>query len=208
MPTKTLHFSSPCHLSQLYGGRDENLQLAERALGVRLVTREDWLKVEGDVTARSRAPRGFSIFSMTRYARRGPARAGFRARGRGFSGRGEGEQLRELIAQAFIITTNRKSIAPKTLGQKLYLQAIQNNPIVFGIGPAGTGKTLPRDGRGHIRAAQTPGGAPHPHAPTRSRGRTKRSAFCPAICAKKSCPTSARSTTRCTTCSTPRTSRA
>ncbi|HEV8073459.1 MAG TPA: PhoH family protein, partial [Opitutaceae bacterium] len=48
MPTKTLHFPSPRHLSQLYGGRDENLQLAERALGVRLVTREDWLKVEGD----------------------------------------------------------------------------------------------------------------------------------------------------------------
>jgi len=140
VPTKILHFPSPRHLSQLYGGRDENLQLAERALGVRLVTREDWLKVEGDDGSVARTEGFFNFLKDARgqgVALRGPD---FARVAEGF-GRGEGEQLRELIAQAFIITTNRKSIAPKTLGQKLYLQAIQNNPIVFGIGPAGTGKT-------------------------------------------------------------------
>jgi phosphate starvation-inducible PhoH-like protein len=40
-----------------------------------------------------------------------------------------------------VIATNRKTIVPKTLGQKLYLQSILKNPVVFGIGPAGTGKT-------------------------------------------------------------------
>lgn len=46
----------------------------------------------------------------------------------------------ELLSQA-ILTTRGKSIRPKTLGQKSYVDAIDDNTIVFGIGPAGTGKT-------------------------------------------------------------------
>ncbi len=46
----------------------------------------------------------------------------------------------ELLSQA-ILTTKGKSIRPKTLGQKAYVDAIDQNTIVFGIGPAGTGKT-------------------------------------------------------------------
>lgn len=46
----------------------------------------------------------------------------------------------ELLSQA-ILTARGKSIRPKTLGQKEYVDAIDNNTIVFGIGPAGTGKT-------------------------------------------------------------------
>ncbi|HTZ19773.1 MAG TPA: PhoH family protein, partial [Opitutaceae bacterium] len=55
--------------------------------------------------------------------------------------RGNGTELQELLGQPLVIVTNRKSIVPKTLGQKLYLQSIQQHPVVFGIGPAGTGKT-------------------------------------------------------------------
>jgi phosphate starvation-inducible PhoH-like protein len=46
----------------------------------------------------------------------------------------------ELLSQA-ILTARGKSIRPKTLGQKAYVDAIDQNTIVFGIGPAGTGKT-------------------------------------------------------------------
>src|ERR1019366_9486031 len=49
--------------------------------------------------------------------------------------------MRALIDEPLVIATNRKSIVPKTLGQKLYLQSMLAHPIVFGIGPAGTGKT-------------------------------------------------------------------
>ena len=46
----------------------------------------------------------------------------------------------ELLSQA-ILTTRGRSVRPKTLGQKEYVDAIDRNTIVFGIGPAGTGKT-------------------------------------------------------------------
>jgi phosphate starvation-inducible protein PhoH and related proteins len=55
--------------------------------------------------------------------------------------RGESDQLRELFGKPLVVATNRKTIVPKTLGQKLYLQSIQSHSLVFGIGPAGTGKT-------------------------------------------------------------------
>ena len=55
--------------------------------------------------------------------------------------RGEGGQLRNLFAEPVVIDTKLRRIVPKTLAQKLYLQLILRHPIVFGIGPAGTGKT-------------------------------------------------------------------
>ncbi|MFI5338001.1 MAG: PhoH family protein, partial [Opitutales bacterium] len=58
-----------------------------------------------------------------------------------FASEGGAERLRTLFAEPLVISTKKKTIVPKTIGQKLYLQAIQKNPIVFGIGPAGTGKT-------------------------------------------------------------------
>ena len=54
MPSKTLYFPNPRHLHHLYGGRDENLGLVEQALGVKLVTREEWLKVDGSADAIAR----------------------------------------------------------------------------------------------------------------------------------------------------------
>jgi phosphate starvation-inducible PhoH-like protein len=53
--------------------------------------------------------------------------------------RGQGSPA-ELLSQA-ILTSRGKSIRPKTLGQKSYVDAIDENTITFGIGPAGTGKT-------------------------------------------------------------------
>lgn len=46
----------------------------------------------------------------------------------------------DVLSQS-ILSSRGKSIRPKTLGQKLYVDAIDENTIVFGIGPAGTGKT-------------------------------------------------------------------
>ena len=140
MPSKTIYFPNPRHLHQLYGGRDENLGLVEQSLGVRLVTREEWLKIDGPADAIARTETLFGHLNE--------------ARGQGVVIRtpdftrivetfahGDGAELRALFGEPLVITTNRRSIVPKTLGQKLYLQSIRRNPVVFGIGPAGTGKT-------------------------------------------------------------------
>jgi phosphate starvation-inducible PhoH-like protein len=149
--SKTLHFPSARHLSALYAGSDRNLTAAEHALHVRLITREDWLKIEPAAPSASvpHRPPAEAIalaadFFNFLHAARGQ---GLAIRTPDFHriletfARGEGADLKALYAAPLVIATNRKTIVPKTLGQKLYLQSILKNPVVFGIGPAGTGKT-------------------------------------------------------------------
>lgn len=138
--SQTLRFPSPRHLQQLIGGREENLAYVEKHLGARLVTREDWLKIDGPADTIARVETLFGFLNDARTQ-------GVQIRTPDFHrfveavARGETEQLRALFGQPLVIATNRKTIVPKTLGQKLYLQSILKNPVVFGIGPAGTGKT-------------------------------------------------------------------
>ncbi|MDE5936972.1 MAG: PhoH family protein, partial [Ruminococcus sp.] len=54
---------------------------------------------------------------------------------------GAEQQLTELGGDGVCITSSGKIVRPRTVGQKHYLDAIKNNTIVLGIGPAGTGKT-------------------------------------------------------------------
>jgi len=55
--------------------------------------------------------------------------------------RGQRPRLHELFAKRIVITAKNKVITPKTLHQKEYVDAVDKSDIVFGIGPAGTGKT-------------------------------------------------------------------
>ncbi len=140
MPSKTLHFSSPRHLSSLYASREENLVHAERALGVKLVTREDWLKIDAPAEELARAESLFNFLDQARAQGMTIRTPDFHRIADAFA-RGEGGALQSLLDQPLVIATNRKTIVPKTLGQKLYLQSMLAHPIVIGIGPAGTGKT-------------------------------------------------------------------
>ena len=140
MSSKTLYYQNPRHLHQLYCGREENLLAVEKTFNVKLATREDWLKIDGADADIARVEDFFTFLNDGR-------QQGLTLRNSDFTqlldsfARGNGAQLRTLFSEPLVITTNRRRIVPKTIGQKLYLQSIQKNPIVFGIGPAGTGKT-------------------------------------------------------------------
>jgi len=138
--SKTLHYPNARHLSQLFCGSEENLIRVERALGVRLVTRDEWLKIDGPAEAMARAEEFFTLLNTGRTQGLSLRTPDFLRLLDNYT-KDNGESLRTLFNEPLIIATNRKSIVPKTIGQKIYLQAIQKNPVVFGIGPAGTGKT-------------------------------------------------------------------
>jgi phosphate starvation-inducible PhoH-like protein len=140
MASRTLHYPSPRHAAALYAGREENLVHAERTLGVRLTSREDWLRLEGDEEPLARAEALFTFLDQARGQGMSIRTPDFHRLTDAFA-RGEGAQLQGLLATPLVIATNRRTIVPKTLGQKLYLQSMLAHPVVFGIGPAGTGKT-------------------------------------------------------------------
>ena len=140
MTTKTLYFSNPRHLSLLYAGHAQNLGRVETALAVKLTTREEWLRIDGPAEAIEHTETLFGFLEQARAQ-------GVLIRTPDFNrfvdlvAAGQADELRALFEEPLTIRTKRKSIVPKTLGQKLYLQSMQRCPVVFGIGPAGTGKT-------------------------------------------------------------------
>jgi len=139
--SKTLHFATPRQRAQLYASREEALPRAEVALGVRLTAREDWIKIDApNAAALARAEATFAFLEAARAQGMAIRTPDFERIVETFS-RGEGDSLSALITEPLVIPTHRKSIVPKTLAQKLYLQSILQQTIVFGIGPAGTGKT-------------------------------------------------------------------
>lgn len=140
MSSKTLHFPSARHLHALYAEHDDNLTHAENALGVKLVSRDASLKIEAAAEPLARADALFEFLNNARTQGMTIRTPDFLRITDAFA-RGEGDELHQLIAEPLVISTNRKTIVPKTLGQKLYLQSMLKHPVVIGIGPAGTGKT-------------------------------------------------------------------
>ncbi len=140
MAEKTLYFQSPRLLAELYCSTEENLRLAESVLGVQLITRDDWVRIEGAEPALHAA---VDLFDILENARANGLRITQTDFGNILREVAEGrvQELREVFDKAFVIPLKRKSIVPKTINQKRYLQSIGRKDVVFGIGPAGTGKT-------------------------------------------------------------------
>ncbi|MDE0768844.1 MAG: PhoH family protein [Opitutaceae bacterium] len=140
MATSKLHFQNPRQLSQLYCSKEENLRLVEELFAVTIVTRDGWLQVDGEETAIERVKIAFDLLQLAREQGLNIKRPDFENIVTGVS-KNQEKELLSLFDHKTIIKTRRGSIVPKTINQKKYLQAIFDNDIVFGIGPAGTGKT-------------------------------------------------------------------
>ena len=140
MPEETIHFENARFAQQLYNNEPKNLAALEAGLGLRVTSRDAWIKLEGELAAIDQAKQFLQELEAS-------VKGGAILRNREFAQalsvvKGEGvDALKSLYADR-IQTSNRKpSLVPKTLGQKRYLEAIRNHDITFGIGPAGTGKT-------------------------------------------------------------------
>src|SRR6188472_2363807 len=124
----------------LFGTYDENLKQLESQFGVRIRTAGSELIVEGEAADVSRAEKVLDQLSAL-------MRGGYRL------GKGDVKTAAQLVAQDDNVeladyflrsstrTSGKRQVVPKTVTQKKYLDAIEQFDIVFGIGPAGTGKT-------------------------------------------------------------------
>ena len=125
----------------LFGTYDENLKQLESQFGVRIRTSGKELIVEGEPADVARAEKVLDQLSSL-------MRGGYRL------GKGDVRTAASLVAQdenvelseyflrsATKTAGGKRQVTPKTVNQKRYLDAIEAHDIVFGIGPAGTGKT-------------------------------------------------------------------
>jgi phosphate starvation-inducible PhoH-like protein len=140
MSEKTIYFDNPREAQELTGRRGEYLALMEKDLGVRLVTRDTWLRMEGDEAALERATRFFETVRLARNQGVPLREHGLTLALRAFL-EGRETELERLYESRIDVASGRSSIFPRTFGQMRYLDAIRQRDCVFGIGPAGTGKT-------------------------------------------------------------------
>ena len=124
----------------LFGSFDENIRLIESQYNVKIISRGSEIKVNGDVENVSKAVR--AINGLLTLINRGEALSEQNVRYvLSLVNEGNEDKLCEMTGDCVCITAKGKSIKPKTLGQKKYLECIKNNTITLGAGPAGTGKT-------------------------------------------------------------------
>ena len=137
---KTLTFDTAQQVSETYGNRHENLELAEEKFGVKIVARDGWMKFEGDPTKVELASKFFETMGGARRQGMRISNSDFRNMlARASSGRLD--EIIQVFDNPIVMNLKRKSIVPKNINQKKYLKFIAKNDIVFGVGPAGTGKT-------------------------------------------------------------------
>jgi phosphate starvation-inducible PhoH-like protein len=127
-------------IETLFGAFDENLRHLESALNVRLKTSGHDVVAEGGTEAVARAERVLEQLA-------GLLRGGYRfARGEVKTAaqllvENPSAELQDFFAKGTMRAAGRRQVVPKSLTQRAYLEAIDRDDIVFGVGPAGTGKT-------------------------------------------------------------------
>lgn len=128
------------HSRNVFGNFDSYVKKIEKTLKVTMVMRGDSMKVIGSETACKRA---VSVFGeLLELSKRGNTITEQNVDyALALSMEDNTEVLTELDGDVIARTISGKPIKPKTVGQKQYIDAIRERMIVFGIGPAGTGKT-------------------------------------------------------------------
>jgi phosphate starvation-inducible protein PhoH and related proteins len=139
-PSLELQLDDDRLVHELLGHNDEHLKTVERAVGVRITTAGGKLHISGDEVQRELAGRVLS--QLYGLLEKGypvyPSDVDYAVR---ILSRDRGANLREIFLDNIFISAHKRVITPKSVAQKAYVDAIRNFDIVFGIGPAGTGKT-------------------------------------------------------------------
>jgi len=122
------------------GPNDAHIRLIQRKLGVTIVVRGNRCQLSGDDFAVELARD--VLEQLYRVARKGhPVYPPDVARAIDILSTNSGVRLESIWLDTVFISASKNRISPKNLGQKEYIEAIRQKDLVFGVGPAGTGKT-------------------------------------------------------------------
>src|SRR5205809_4838408 len=138
--TRTLQFKSTRTFKSIYASDIELLKTLEDSLGVKVTTREGWVKLEGDP---SRVDKAQQVFEQLEKARQ----QGVDIQKHEFNyavnavTEGHDKNLGDIVSAKITTSLRKPPIVARSANQRAYVEAIQKHDDAFGIGPAGTGKT-------------------------------------------------------------------
>ncbi len=135
-----LDFPDPSIARTLFGSHNSNLARVGETTGTRINARGNKVRISGDAIAIQLAQK--VLIQLYEIVKQGfplyPSDVDFATDA---LCRDDSIDLKKIFLDTVYITADKRTIAPKSPTQKLYIDAIRSNDIVFGIGPAGTGKT-------------------------------------------------------------------
>lgn len=136
----TIEIENPDMLAELFGQRDENVRVIEDETGVRISMQEGSICISGQQEQAEVAQTVVRrlMLLLARRERIDKTRIRYAIE---LAAEGRDELIDEIMSDVVAITYRGKQIRAKTLGQSRYVNAMKNNTVVFGVGPAGTGKT-------------------------------------------------------------------
>src|SRR5437763_6622981 len=138
--TRTLQFESPRALQSLYANDIKLLKSLEDSLGVKVTTREGWVKLEGDANHVDKAQHVFEQLEKARQQGVDIQKHEFNYALKAVSEERD-ENLSDVVSTKITTSLRKPPIVARSANQRAYVEAIQKHDVVFGIGPAGTGKT-------------------------------------------------------------------
>jgi phosphate starvation-inducible protein PhoH and related proteins len=138
--TRTLHFENARQLQSLYANDLKLLKSLEDSLGVKVTTREGWVKLEGEPEKIDKAQRVFNQLEEAQKKGVPIQKHEFQYALNSVSESRE-DNLSDAVSMIITTSPRKPPIVARSSGQRNYVEAIDKHDIVFGIGPAGTGKT-------------------------------------------------------------------
>ena len=140
LPPGRVHFDDPGTVKLLFGENDSHLKLIEKSVGVRIHARGNTLTLSGDPIQVQLTEKLLSeLYDLLR--RGHPVYSNDIVSAVRILSANHAAKLKDIFLDTVYISSRRRLITPKSLAQKRYIDAIRSHDIVFGIGPAGTGKT-------------------------------------------------------------------
>jgi phosphate starvation-inducible PhoH-like protein len=138
---QTVEFEKIEHLMLLFGQFDENARIIEDGLNVKLISRDTQIRITG---ARKDVEKASAVMNklISMIALGEDITRQHVSYLVDLAAEGMMDKITEYPADYICLTARGRQIKSKTHGQKRYVNAIKNNTVVFGIGPAGTGKTF------------------------------------------------------------------
>lgn len=140
MEEKYIEIEKSDYLPELFGSYDENIKVIEQEIGVAVHLRDTQLYISGEEEEIDIAYRvlGRLLNMLAKREKIDKSRIRYAIE---LAREGRDELIEEIMSDVVAITYRGAQIKSKTLGQQKYVKAIAKNTVVFGVGPAGTGKT-------------------------------------------------------------------
>ncbi len=140
MTERTIEVDRIENIISVFGSFDQNLRIIETELGVSVSDRESELRISGEAEAVMHAEK--AINGLLSLAAKGESIDAQNVRYiLGLVREGRETDIGGLTDDVICVTAKGKPVKAKTLGQKKYCEAMRENTVTLGIGPAGTGKT-------------------------------------------------------------------